>query len=133
MARYYVGVGLVLALGASVVLTNVAINHIGLIEDLEAETERLAEELEAAQDDLSDQDAAIAKLEDRPTVNIRELASSLVSLRNDLQTAAEGASSEVQALAVRVDDLEYQIERPFGCYPGDPVYWARGFGGGFTC
>lgn len=128
MQRFLVS-AVVISLATSGYLAFVAWNHLALIQDLESSNNRLSTEVETLEGSIEIQERELRSLQDRPAVNVQALAQTLSTLQGDV----EAAESRIDSVSFRLDDVEYQLERPPGCFSGDPVYWASGFGGGLTC
>jgi hypothetical protein len=128
MSRWVI-TGVVLSILANIYLGFALLNHLQLIEELQEDRDSTEEAIDRIDDSIREQQAGISRLEKKPSVNVGALASTLATLRTDV----DGIRTEVDDLSFRLDDVEFQLERPFGCYAGDPVYWASGFRGGLTC
>lgn len=126
----------VLSLAANGVLAALVVNQTGQIEDMTGQIEdmknagdSLEREVGTLKATVSIQGTNIRKLQQRPELNLDELARTLVELRNDLDLTTD----DVNGLGFRLGDVEYQISKPPGCLGGDAVYWAFGFSDGLTC
>lgn len=122
-----------LALVACGVLTVITVNQMKTIERLEDHRESNQSRISALVATSLSQERDIKELKTRPQVNPRQIATILTGLQDEATASVDSLSSTVFGLESRLSDVEYQIERPVGCYANDVVYWASGFGGGFTC
>lgn len=113
------------------------------ITELQDDRARLESRLNEVEDELADQKRQVSEtvvrqgalaqevrgLGARPEINIQEVATLLANLRSDV----DRINSDVTEYNFRLQDVEFQIRRPTGCFPNDVVYWAPGFDGGLTC
>lgn len=130
---------LVVSLVANVVLAGVLVNHYLWLKDLD---ERADKQDEAALDEIDSIARAFVTLEgriDSAETDLDELTrkvgsqfdpSSLQSQVEDASTGIQTLTFRVNSLASQVDDLDYFVSKPPGCFTGDPVYWHSN---GLTC
>ena len=132
LAAWVAGIALV-GLG---VLGVISVNHLEQIENLQVDRDSLEQEVEDLRGELEDQGLIVDELQGRPEVNVQNLARLIGQFRTDSNNTlgrVTDLEDDLSTVRFRLDDVEFQISRPPGCFGGDVVYWASGFNNGLTC